>query len=297
MNLALKAVDKFSKKDSVNAINIVTASYLDPRRYNKFVLVWSYLAALGVFQLMQYKWIYNRSIEWDKRLQKWRKQIEGIDPDNPEEIYDWYTFQEDYLPQSVDKALQTFAETQQNIIPLSIMGSSYVDRVNVVFPDDNSSNKIPTEPYKIARNDGVVQYSVEEISEHMVEMLNNSQRDLVNLDYQSLDAKLKPSWKSRFLMAPDSLPTIQEMQEFEEFNPLEPTQLKYDDQGEKEDEFESYFLEEFLDEIDDHVQNLPSTKQTQKERDDYILGDIEQNRKDIIIQAINDIRTKTPQSS
>lgn len=52
-------------------INIVTYTYLDPRRYYKFLYVWAYLGFLFTFQLFQYSWIKNKSKVWKEAIEKW----------------------------------------------------------------------------------------------------------------------------------------------------------------------------------------------------------------------------------
>lgn len=287
MNFARKAI-AVNEKDAIAPINVVTATYLDPRRYNKFVKVWSFLATLGLFQLVQYQWVKSRSKAWKMRLKQWKDQMSGIPETNPDYIYQWLPYREDYLPQSVDCLLQNFAQGKQSI-PLTIMGASYIKHVNVVFDDADTT----INPMQIARNDGEVEYPPDKVASEMVAALNKNFQEMKSTNYRIIEASLKPSWRSRFIRAPDRLPTEEEMRHVlgEDYDSKNPVR-EFEDEGEESDEFQGYELEQFVNEIEPHIDSLPSSQFDQAQRDRYILEDIEEDRKNIIRQAILNIRSQ-----
>jgi hypothetical protein len=170
-------------------INIVTATYLDPRRYYKFVHVWLYLIALFGAQIVQYRWLVNLGEKWKQRLSEWVHKARNLDSIYSHK-YKWFTFKEDYAPESTQNLLSNYATMMESgegrIPPLEVMGASYVDsRIpNVVFEDSDHSNN-----------------TVNTIATRMVSMLNDG--GLVDTDYQLNEARNVPIWKSRFIIAPD----------------------------------------------------------------------------------------------
>jgi hypothetical protein len=284
MDFALKAVT--AGEHSKVPVNVVTATYLDPRRYNKFVTVWSYLVAIGLLQIGQYQWVRSRSEIWEKRLKHWSDQMAGIPPD-PNDAYEWTAFREDFLPQSVDSTLQKFSRDRSLVQPISIMGASYTDHVNVIFEEGED---IQFDPLRVGRNDGETKLSPQQIAEEMVRSLKEHYEELRSIDYKMLDVKHLPPWKSRFIKAPEMLPTEDEMREvlgedYEAENPIR----EFDDEGEKTGEFQGNEFEEFLDEME---QQVADASLDIKQRANVILEDIERDRRDIVRRAIMSVREK-----
>jgi hypothetical protein len=86
--------------ENKHALNIVSLTYLDPRRYYKYFYIWSFLGVLGFFQWLQYFWIKKKSNKWRSFMEIWQNNMkELIKGDN----FSWYPFKEDYLPHSVVK--------------------------------------------------------------------------------------------------------------------------------------------------------------------------------------------------
>jgi hypothetical protein len=278
MNFALGVVENHSRDVQV-PINVVTSTYLDPRRYKKFLTVWSYLGALGLVQIAQSEYVKYRNVAWKRRLEQWKNQMNGIAPDL-KSSYEWIPFKEDFLPQTVDMTLQNFVN-DSNSIPLQSMGASFVDHLNIVF---DKKTRAHIDPLTVGRNDGDVEYSSTDIAEEVAKSLQQNYESLSTINYKTMDASQLPPWKSRFILAPENIPSDEELRSIlgEDYNLQNPLQ-EFDDEGEKEDEFKQYELEEFLSNltITDNAENTLRSR--------FILDDIEQNRRDIVRQAIMSI--------
>jgi hypothetical protein len=278
MNFALGVVENHSRDVQV-PINVVTSTYLDPRRYKKFLTVWSYLGALGLVQIAQSEYVKYRNVAWKRRLEQWKNQMNGIAPDI-KSSYEWVPFKEDFLPQTVDMTLQNFAN-DSNSIPLQSMGASFVDHLNIVF---DKKTRVRIDPLTVGRNDGDVEFSSTDIAEELAKSLQQNYESLSAINYKTMEASQLPPWKSRFILAPENIPSGEELRSIlgEDYNLQNPLQ-EFDDEGEKEDEFKQYELEEFLSNltISDNAENTSRSR--------FILDDIEQNRRDIVRQAIMSI--------
>jgi hypothetical protein len=272
-------------------INVITATYLDPRRYHKYIHIWLYLLMLFGAQVIQYTWIASLGRQWREKLSRWLQSIKNLNSPFSQQ-YKWFTFKEDYLPHSSQLFLSSFADgirsgsVDFNVPPLVTMGASYVEPnvPNVVFLYDKKiqydTNK--SQIQELPEIDSDVQHNtIAEIANRVVKILNDENyKDLMNSNYQEWEARNIPVWKSRFIPAPEKLPSDEQLQNEISENDLN---IEYDDPPPLKDEFQAYLFEEFL---NDMQPEITKRYMTENERTRYILQDIERNREEIIRKAI-----------
>ncbi len=326
-----------SKSTALSPIHIVTATFLDPRRYHSFLYIWLYLLTLFGAQLVQYSWIkriWGR--KWRSILGRWRDRVqmfEGIGPVQQKFMaLEWYAFKRDLEPESTREFLHSFAlwqqqqsrdsseqiggneldneEQEHQVLSdrLVTLGASYVDprMPNVVFLDNdndkgvmgNSENERERHVHDdlSKRRDGESiapittthvdnTSDVSQVAHNMIRRLNHSVKndDNGNYDmyaYQRWKALNTPVWKSRFIIAPKQLPTMEELDA--DVSDSDVT-AAYNDPAPLNNEFRAYLFEDFL---NDMQPEMDQRSMSHNERVAFILRDVERDRVHIIRDAI-----------
>lgn len=326
---------------ALSPIHIVTATFLDPRRYHSFLYIWLYLLTLFGAQLVQYSWIkriWGR--KWRSILGRWRDRVqmfEGIGPVQQKFMaLEWYAFKRDLEPESTREFLHSFArwrqqqshdksehigenelnnEQQEHHVlsdRLVTLGASYVDprMPNVVFLDNNDGNdkgvmensensnsdsernlhddlskRIDGESITTTQTHVDNTSDVGQVAHNMIRRLNHSVKnnDNDNYDmyaYQKWEALNTPVWKSRFIIAPKQLPTMEELDA--EVSDSDVT-VAYNDPAPLNNEFKAYLFEGFL---NDMQPEMDQRSMSHNERVAFILRDVERDRVHIIRDAI-----------
>jgi len=295
-------------------INVITATFLDPKRYSKFINIWTYLGVLYALQYVQYLTVNNKSEEWERKLKNWIRLIE-LWKGGELKKYDWFSFKYDYLPQSIYSSLATFSkahlenkEEEIQLPPNVVMGASFVNSLqNIVFDEhgynstsesDGLSNVLQIET--VNYNDNTPEKMAEQVTEMIMEKYDKL-KQFNEADYQLYFARHLPPWKSRFILQspPDeTLPTRDELEAA-----LDKETLSLETKGEQPHEFDKYLFDDFLTQMDplinhplDHLgkrglQRGGRSLLLNTLRVNYILQDIEQDRRRIIRNAIESMKT------
>lgn len=225
-------------------------------------------------------------------------------------LLEWYGYKEDYSPESTLLFLKEFAqnmasshdedgdqsrvsnEDQQHyrddgeasLRPLAAMGASYVDPrlPNVVFLN-HQENALQDAAQLDQADDHVEEANltnqgVNQVAKHMVHRLNHSMNS--TMTYQEWEARNTPVWKSRFFIAPEQLPTMEQLDsEIDD----EELFVAYNDPAPLPNEFQAYLFEDFLDDMQPEVDHRVMSH---SQRVAYILRDVERDREQIIRTAI-----------
>eukprot|EP00697_Spironema_sp_BW2_P002553 gnl/Spiro4/13380_TR7126_c0_g1_i1.p1 gnl/Spiro4/13380_TR7126_c0_g1~~gnl/Spiro4/13380_TR7126_c0_g1_i1.p1 ORF type:complete len:267 (-),score=53.05 gnl/Spiro4/13380_TR7126_c0_g1_i1:141-899(-) len=110
--------------------SVITASYLDSRRYRHYLAIWSILSVFLGLQKVQQLWMNMKQWVWSAFIARWRKTITGAD--RPPEPVVWEPVKQDFFAPSVHSFLEDFANGVHPPRPLVALGRSFVVRPNIV---------------------------------------------------------------------------------------------------------------------------------------------------------------------
>ncbi|KAG2381387.1 hypothetical protein C9374_006376 [Naegleria lovaniensis] len=134
--------------------HLVTATYLDPKKYSTFINIWIYLGILYGVQYLQYLYLNSKSKKWKLKLQHWSNLIKKYKSGELQH-YEYSSFKYDLLPQSVYNTLLIFSKaylegriseddqekSSLKLPPNVLLGASFINSLeNVIFENMNTTS-------------------------------------------------------------------------------------------------------------------------------------------------------------